>query len=61
MQLLFNAAYSSEYNPVEILWLLSKRLFAVKLLNVRDYKNQKLIKELVSDSIRDSSSATMAK
>ena len=36
IKLVFNAAYSSEFNPVERLWALSKQLFR-KLLITNDY------------------------
>ena len=37
IELVFNAAYSSEYNPIERLWALSKRIFQRKLAETNDH------------------------
>ncbi len=37
IELVFNAAYSSEYNPIERLWALAKRTFQIKLAATNDH------------------------
>ena len=39
INLLFNAIYSSEYNPVEILWLFAKRKFSEHCIQGAEYHN----------------------
>lgn len=50
IELVFNAAYSSEYNPIERLWALSKRIFRLKLVATNDH-SQANVKRLVLESI----------
>jgi transposase len=39
-RLIFNASYSSEFNPIETLWALAKRQFGRKLVAECDMKSQ---------------------
>ena len=39
IELIFNPIYSSEYNPIERLWLLSKRTFSAACINGASYHN----------------------
>jgi hypothetical protein len=39
IEIVFNATYSSEYNPAEVIWLLSKQIFRKQLISFTDYKN----------------------
>lgn len=50
IELVFNAAYSSEYNPIERLWALSKRIFRLKLAATNDH-SQANVKKFVLESI----------
>lgn len=47
MDLIFNASYSSEVNPIERLWAFSKRLFSYEVVAESDWKNQGEIDALV--------------
>lgn len=48
---MFNGAYSSQLNPIEILWAYAKRSFKKRLMTVGDYKDVKLMHKLVEESI----------
>ena len=37
---IFNASYSSEYNPIERLWLFSKRHWRKQLFDYKTYSNR---------------------
>ncbi len=50
-KLLFNGAYSSELNPIEILWAYAKRSFKKSLMTVGDYKDANLMRKLVEEAI----------
>jgi transposase len=39
IEIIFNAPYSSEYNPVERLWCYAKNHFKKHMISVTDYKN----------------------
>lgn len=53
IEVIFNAPYSSEYNPIERLWAYSKRAFRKHLIAFTDYKSQPKIESLVRKSIED--------
>jgi len=55
IEIVFNASYSSEYNPVEVLWLLSKQIFRTKLIDIKDFKNSVLLQKIVTQSMQQSS------
>jgi transposase len=59
--LLFNAGYSSQLNPIERLWAISKRQFTKDCVTDADFRNQEQIKALVMKSIIESSSETLKK
>ena len=48
---MFNGTYTSELNPIEMLWAWSKPKFTRELINVFDFKNEQLIHELITDCI----------
>ena len=58
--LLYNAAYSSELNPVEYLWKLAKDHFRANILQT-PFKPQKRVTDLVEASIRQAKAETLAK
>ena len=60
-ELIFNAAYSSVYNPIERLWAISKRQFARDLITEANYKKKEQIKVLVMNSILQASESTLEK
>ncbi len=58
-ELIFNAPYSSEYNPVEQLWAHSKRYFQRELLDVVDFKRQNVVEAMIDESIQSVRSETL--
>ncbi len=58
---MFNAPYSSEYNPVERLWCYAKYNFKKKMVAVSDYKNQVKIQRIVTESVREVNSDSLRK
>ena len=52
IQLVFNAAYSSELNPIERLWLFSKRIFYKRLIEFSDWKDEDRMYALVEECVR---------
>ena len=42
-ELIFNAAYSSEINPIERLWALAKRIFARDLITEANFKDKEMM------------------
>ncbi len=60
IELLFNASYSSEVNPIERLWSLSKRNFSRHLIDPNSTQsNQQHITHLVRSSITSAPSAPL--
>ena len=55
IEIVFNASYSLEYNPVEVLWLLSKQILRTKLIDIKDFKNSVLLQKIVTQSMQQSS------
>jgi hypothetical protein len=55
--LIFNAAYSSEYNPIERLWAITKKDFYKEILSDRSKTTtQEIVEEFIKRSLeRDSS------
>ena len=51
IRLLFNSAYSSEFNPIERLWAWSKKDFARTAVLSGAYHNQKQMHDLVRTCI----------
>ena len=51
MQLIYNAPYSSEFNPIERLWCYAKRNFSKYMIGITDYRKQSVIIDLVRLSI----------
>ena len=60
-EFIFNAAYSSVYNPIERLWAIAKRQFARDLITEANYKDKEHIKALVMKSILHASESTLEK
>ena len=60
-EFIFNAAYSSVYNPIERLWAIVKRQFARDLITEANYKDKEQIKSLVMKSILQASESMLAK
>jgi transposase len=60
-EFIFNAAYSSVYNPIERLWAIAKRQFARDLITEANYKDKEQIKALVMKSILHASESTLTK
>ena len=52
IELLYNAAYSSELNPIERLWLFSKRLFYKRVIEFSDWKDRPRLYSLVDECIK---------
>jgi transposase len=53
IKLIYNAAYSSEYNPIERLFAVCKRKFRKLLLQTSEVKTQNVIRRLVRQSVTD--------
>ena len=49
IELIFNGAYSSEFHPQERCWLYAKRAFQRRLITVYNFKNKRLIQNLVKE------------
>ena len=60
-EFIFNAAYSSVYNPIERLWAIVKRQFARDLITEANYNDKEQIKALVVKSILQASESTLTK
>ena len=60
-EFILNAAYSSEYNPIERLWAIAKRQFNRDLITEANYKDKEQIKALVKKSILQASECTLEK
>lgn len=60
-EFIFNAAYSSVYNPIERLWAIAKRQFARDLITEANYNDKEQIKALVMKSILHASESTLEK
>ena len=58
-ELVFNAPYSSEFNPVEQLWAHAKKYFRRELLDVVDFNKQATINALVEESLLQVRSETL--
>ena len=52
IELVFNAAYSSELNPIERLWLFSKRTFYKRLIEFSDWKDRGRLYALIDECIK---------
>lgn len=52
IELVFNAAYSSELNPIERLWLFSKRLFYKRIIEFSDWKDRDRLYALIDECIK---------
>jgi hypothetical protein len=46
-ELIYNGSYSSELNPVELIFALSKRIFAKEIIKVTDFKDTDAMQLLV--------------
>ena len=53
VRLVFNASYSSEYNPIERLWALSKRMFSRLLISEKMADSNFQVEALVRKCILD--------
>ncbi len=60
-EFIFNAAYSSAYNQIEILWAIAKRHFARDLISEANYKEKEQIKTLVIKSILQAAESVLEK
>ena len=60
-EFIFNAAYSSVYNPIKRLWAIAKRQFARDLITEANYNDKEQIKALVMKSILQASESTLTK
>jgi transposase len=60
-ELIFNAAYSSKYNPIERLWAIAKRSFSRDCITEADYSNNSMIQALVMKSILEAPSNSLSK
>ena len=60
-EFIFNAAYSSVYNPIERLWAIAKRQLALDFITEANYKDKEQIKALVVKSILQASESTLTK
>ena len=61
VRLLFNAPYSSEYNPIERLWAWSKQLWRSACLDMRDFKRPELIRRSICDALDRVASEALAR
>jgi transposase len=43
IELIYNGTYSSELNPVELVFGIAKRIFRQKMINFFDYKNDRAL------------------
>ena len=59
--LIFNASYSSHWNPIERLWAVAKRQFIKDCVTDADFRMQEEVKALVKKSILEASSETLEK
>lgn len=46
-ELIYNGSYSSELNPVELIFALSKRIFSKEIINVTNFKDTDAMMKLV--------------
>ena len=51
VELIFNGAYSSPFNPVERYWAFAKRLFSKYCLTATDFKNKEKVQTMVRLSL----------
>jgi hypothetical protein len=58
-EFIFNAAYSSVYNPIERLLAIAKHQFARDIIKEANYKDNEQIKALVMKSILQASDSTL--
>ena len=49
--LIYNGTYSSEFNPIEILWAHAKRKFSTRCIHDAPYQNQSAMRTLVLECI----------
>ena len=61
IELVFNAPYSSEYNPIERCWSYGKRIFATDCLSITDFKNKPLMTQRVLRSLETVDSTSIAR
>ena len=61
INLIFNASYSSDLNPVEHLWLLAKNQFRKDIIALKDNNDQGLITKLIEEAVKGASSDILAK
>jgi len=53
IEIVFNATYSSNYNPVERLWLFSKKIWRRKMFDYKNYSNRTRMYQFVESSIKE--------
>ena len=61
VELIFNGAYSSPFNPIERYWGFAKRLFAQRCLTAVDFKNKARVQGFVRQSLQDVNQESMGK
>lgn len=60
-ELVFNASYSSPFNPIERLWAIAKRQFILNCVTDTDFRSQAEISALVTKCVLEASAATLEK
>jgi hypothetical protein len=51
---MFNGSYSSQFNPIEVLWAFAKREFRREMITITDYKDKRnKLHKLVERCIRN--------
>ena len=62
IELLYSPTYSSEYNPIERLWLLAKLIFRRLLVTAEiNLKHEETLRRLIRRCIDESSTVTLCK
>ena len=59
--MLFSPSYSSEFNPIERLWSLTKRNFNRSDIFFENKKNRDLVQRLVMESVKSYNKEALAK
>lgn len=61
VELIFNGAYSSPFNPIERYWAFAKRVFAKHCLTATDFKNKVKMQALVRQSMQEVNTESMGR
>ena len=61
VELIFNGAYSSPFDPIERYWSFAKRIFAQRCLTATDFKNKAKVQALVRKSMEDVNQESMGR